>query len=63
MIQKMREEGYHAVSDDGIYMEDMIMERVLGRPLADNETVFHRDGNTLNNCDNNLYVMKFGRLN
>ncbi len=62
MIEKMREEGHHAVSDHGVYMEDMIMETILGRPLADNETVFHYNFNTLDNRSENLYVVEFTRF-
>ena len=62
MIEKMREGGYHAVSDEGVYMEDMIMEMMLGRPLADNETVFHRNHDVLDNRDGNLYLVTFARV-
>lgn len=41
-------------------MEDVIMEMELGRPLYDNETVFHRNSNTLDNRRSNLYVVLFG---
>ena len=58
-MEKLREEGDHACTEiDGetVYMEDMIMEHVLGRKLQDNETVFHHNGNTLDNQKHNLYV-------
>lgn len=61
-IEKLREEGVHAISDDGIYMEDLIMESILRRPLADNETVFHENKNTLDNRRSNLYVVEFARV-
>lgn len=60
MREKLREEGTHAVNEDGVYLEDMIMELRLGRALRDNETVFHRNGNTLDNRDANLYVVNCG---
>ena len=60
-IEKLREEGTHAVSEEGIYMEDLIMEGILGRPLADNETVFHENKNTLDNRHGNLYLVEFAR--
>ena len=59
MIEKYREEGMHAVNDEGVYMEDMIMEMMLGRPLAENETVLHHNGDTLDNRDSNLSLAEF----
>lgn len=59
-MNKPREAGEHAVSDDGVYMEDLIMEKVLGRPLADDEIVFHNNSDTLDNRRANLVLMKFG---
>ena len=35
----------------------MLMEEKLGRPLAPNEDVHHKDGNTLNNNIENLEVL------
>lgn len=63
MSMKLREEGDHAVTRINgreVYMEDVIMEMELGRPLYDNETVFHRNSNTLDNRRSNLYVVLFG---
>lgn len=57
---KPREAGDHAVSEDGVYMEDLIMESILGRPLADDEVPWHRNSNTLDNRRSNLVLMKFG---
>lgn len=62
MIEKMREEGHHAVDERGVYMEDLIMEKILGRRLRDNETVYHGNGNTLDNRDMNLYVVEFAQV-
>lgn len=62
-MDKLREEGMHACTEQAgqtIYMEDMIMENVLGRKLHDNETVFHHNGNTLDNQRANLHVVTFG---
>jgi hypothetical protein len=33
-----------------------LMEQKLGRPLGDNETIDHLDGNFLNNSDSNLKI-------
>jgi hypothetical protein len=43
-----------AVNELGQHMEDVIMEGILGRPLADDEYVSHRNGNTLDNRRSNL---------
>lgn len=59
MTEKFREKGHHAVNDEGVYMEDLIMESVLGRKLADNEVPWHANGDTLDNRNDNLYVIKF----
>lgn len=62
-MDKLREAGEHACTEiDGqtVYMEDMIMESVLGRKLKDDETVFHHNGDTLDNQKHNLYVATFG---
>jgi HNH endonuclease len=40
-----------------VYMEDMIVERRLGRKLKPNETVVHRNENPLDNRDENLEVV------
>lgn len=37
-----------------VYMHNMIMEQILGRPLKDDEVVKHKDGNGLNNQRENL---------
>lgn len=57
---KPREEGHHAVNENGVYMEDMLMELELGRPLANDEVVFHRNQDTLDNRRENLVLYKFG---
>ena len=57
---KPRMAGEHAVRQDGIYMEDVVMELRLNRRLADDEVPWHRNGNTLDNRDENLVLMKFG---
>ena len=57
---KPREEGPHAINEAGAYMEDLIMEHVIGRPLADDEVTWHRNDDTLDNRRANLLLMKFG---
>lgn len=62
-MSKVRESGEHAVTEDfgeRIYMEDLIMESILGRKLTENETVFHHNSDTLDNRRENLYVVEFG---
>ena len=51
-----REPGPHAVNEEGVFMEDMIMEHHIGRPLKPNEPVKHRNHDTLDNRDQNLYL-------
>jgi hypothetical protein len=63
-MDKMREEGEHACRENNgetVYMEDMIMEYYLGRKLKDDETVFHHNGDTLDNRKDNLHVVTFER--
>lgn len=38
----------------GQYVHRLIMEAKLGRPLTEEETVDHEDGNTLNDAPSNL---------
>jgi hypothetical protein len=62
-MNKPREEGEHAVAvivGQEVFMEDFIMESILGRKLQDDEAVFHRNGNTLDNQRHNLYLVTFG---
>lgn len=40
-----------------VYMEDQIMEDVLGRPLESTECVVHRNGNPLDNRRDNLELI------
>ena len=60
MTDKPRETGPHAVNDAGEYMEDIIMEHFLGRPLEPWEVPIHHNGDTLDNRRDNLTVMIFG---
>lgn len=39
------------------YVHRLIAEAMLGRPLRKDETVHHKDGNTLNNRWTNLEVL------
>lgn len=39
------------------YLHQLIAEEIIGRRLADNETVHHIDGNVQNNAKANLIVM------
>jgi hypothetical protein len=52
--------GYRQVSVMGkrTYEHRQIAEKVIGRPLSDDEAVHHKDGNRLNNSPDNLVVMK-----
>lgn len=59
MKEKLREEGTHAVNENHEFLEDLIVESRLGRALRDDETVFHRNGSTLDNRNANLYVVEF----
>ena len=45
-----------------IFMEDVIAASILGRPLAEDEVVVHKDGNVLNNVRANLEVVKIPDL-
>jgi hypothetical protein len=45
-----------AVSDDGVRMEDMVMEQMLGRHLRPSEHVHFRNGNGLDCRRVNLYL-------
>ena len=40
-----------------VYMEDQIMEMILGRPLELTECVMHRNGNPLDNRRDNLELV------
>lgn len=41
----------------GRYVHQIVMEAMLGRPLASNEEVDHADGDTFNNSYLNLQLM------
>jgi hypothetical protein len=48
----------HAINEDGVLMEDMIMCAVLGlKEIPKGYHVKHRNGNTLDNCRSNLELM------
>jgi hypothetical protein len=51
--------GHVWTVDEGkiIYLEDKVVEMGLGRPLAPNESVIHRDDNPLNNRRENLELI------
>lgn len=59
-VAEKRKKG--RVSDGAVwhYLHDVIMEGLLGRPLAEGECVHHVDGNRLNNAPENLRLMKAG---
>ena len=44
------------------YMEDLIAQQMLGRPLLPNETVIHKDLNVRNNSRNNLDIITLPEL-
>ena len=45
----------HLTNGESPYLEHrLVMAQVLGRPLTDNESVHHKDGNRLNNDPSNL---------
>jgi hypothetical protein len=52
-------EGYARIQvrGRGRRVHRLVMEVVLGRALAEEEDVHHRDGNRLHNCPPNLQVM------
>ena len=55
---KPREPGHHAVNEHGAYMEDMIMEHILGRALRPDEVTWHLNHDPLDNRNENLYIRK-----
>jgi hypothetical protein len=46
-----------------IWVHKEVLEKKLGRPLADNEVSHHIDGDKKNNSPNNLEVMPKGKHN
>lgn len=59
-------DGYWEVKDkEGwVYIHRHIMERIVGRKLAKDEIVHHKDHNTQNNADDNLMILDaFNHLN
>ena len=53
--------GYRVVRRRGkslLYEHRVVAEEMLGRPLAPDEVVHHKDGNRSNNAPDNLVVMK-----
>lgn len=44
----------HRNGGDSVYLHNLILEEMLGRPLEPGEYCDHRDGNGLNNSDENL---------
>ena len=56
--------GYRVISRKGrknLYEHRVVMEEMLGRSLASNEVVHHRDGNRSNNSPDNLQLMTRGQ--
>jgi HNH endonuclease len=45
-----------------VYMEDMVVEHHLGRPLLPTEAVLHRNGNLFDNRFENLEVITIEKL-
>lgn len=54
--------AWAVVEGNLVFMEDMIVEKRLGRKLEKTETVVHRNGDALDNRDENLEVVKIERL-
>lgn len=48
---------YRIDGDRAIFMEDVVMESRLGRKLAVNERVRHKNDDFLDNCDANLELV------
>lgn len=42
----------------GVHEHRVVAEQILGRPLRENETVHHRDGNKRNNTPENLIIFR-----
>jgi len=42
----------------GVHEHRVVAEQMLGRPLRENETVHHRDGNKRNNNPENLIIFR-----
>jgi len=57
--RRIRTDGYVAVwTPDGERLEhQVVMEKMLGRSLAEGEVVHHKDGNKRNNDPGNLQLM------
>jgi hypothetical protein len=45
-----------------VYLEDVVMERKLGRKLKPTEGIVHKDGNLMNNTSNNLEIVTLENL-
>jgi len=57
-VDKNLENGPHAINEDGVLMENMIMCMIWDiKEIPRGHHVRHRDGNTLNNCRRNLELV------
>lgn len=56
--------GHVWAIDDGkvIFLEDVVVEHRLGRKLNKNEMVIHKNGDVMDNRDDNLEVVEIEKL-
>jgi HNH endonuclease len=59
VIKVMSEDEGHVVNENGVLLEDLIMCSILGiKEIPKGFHVKHRNGNTLDNCSENLELVK-----